>query len=203
MNIYVETNFILELVFEQEQSTGCEQILTFCEEGRNRLIIPAYSLVEPFEKLVRQEAQRRGLASQLNSELNQLARSKVYSQDVPRVREISSLLVASIEHAKEQFNLYRNRITAIAEVVPLTAEVVHNAATYEERFFSKSPQDAVVYTSILNHLQRSGSSMNCFLNRNDKDFNNSDIARELERYSCKLIFSFDQGVAFLQAQSSR
>ena len=94
MNIYVETNFILELVFEQEQSSSCEQILAFCEEGRDRLVVPAYSLVEPFEKLVRQEAQRRGLASQINWELNQLARSRVYLQDVLRVREVSSLLVA-------------------------------------------------------------------------------------------------------------
>ena len=51
MNIYVETNFVLELVFEQEQHTSCEQILALCESGRSRLIIPAYCLAEPHEKL--------------------------------------------------------------------------------------------------------------------------------------------------------
>ena len=55
MNIYVETNFVLELVFEQEQQASCEQILALCESGRSRLIIPAYCLAEPHEKLTRQE----------------------------------------------------------------------------------------------------------------------------------------------------
>jgi hypothetical protein len=32
VNIYVETNFVLELVFEQEQCGSCEQILELCEQ---------------------------------------------------------------------------------------------------------------------------------------------------------------------------
>ena len=55
MNIYVETNFVLELVFEQEQHASCEQILALCESGRSRLLIPTYCLAEPNEKLTRQE----------------------------------------------------------------------------------------------------------------------------------------------------
>ncbi|AFY91210.1 hypothetical protein Chro_5873 (plasmid) [Chroococcidiopsis thermalis PCC 7203] len=39
MNIYVETNFVLELTFEQEQSASCEQILQTCEAGQGHLII--------------------------------------------------------------------------------------------------------------------------------------------------------------------
>ena len=59
MNIYIETNFVLELVFEQEQHTSCEQILALGESGRLRLIIPAYCLAEPHEKLTRQAGSRR------------------------------------------------------------------------------------------------------------------------------------------------
>ena len=40
MNIYVETNFVLELALEQEQRGSCEQILSLCEEGKAQLIIP-------------------------------------------------------------------------------------------------------------------------------------------------------------------
>lgn len=40
MNIYVETNFILELVFVQEQYQSCEEIITLCEAGRAKLILP-------------------------------------------------------------------------------------------------------------------------------------------------------------------
>jgi len=58
VNIYVETNFVLELAFEQEQCSSCNQILQLCEAGRANLVVPAYSLAEPHEKLSRQAKSR-------------------------------------------------------------------------------------------------------------------------------------------------
>lgn len=75
MKIYVETNFVLELVFQQEQLASCEQILQLCEAGLAQLVIPAYSLAEPHEKLTRQAKNRRDLQQLLDTELRQLARS--------------------------------------------------------------------------------------------------------------------------------
>ena len=46
MNIYVETNFVLEITFEQEQCASCEQILQLCEAGQAKLTIPAYHVAE-------------------------------------------------------------------------------------------------------------------------------------------------------------
>ncbi len=59
MNVYVETNFVLELVFQQEQLVSCEQILQLSEAERIKLTIPAYSLAEPHEKLSRQAHSRK------------------------------------------------------------------------------------------------------------------------------------------------
>ena len=53
MNVYVESNFVLELALLQEQSASCEEILGLCEAGRVQLVVPAYSLAEPYETLVR------------------------------------------------------------------------------------------------------------------------------------------------------
>ncbi len=66
MNIYAETNFVLELTFEQEQCSYCQQILSLCEAGQAKLIMPAYSLAEPHEKLTRQSRNRRELQQLLN-----------------------------------------------------------------------------------------------------------------------------------------
>jgi hypothetical protein len=53
VNVYVETNFVLELAFQQEQFVSCEQILQLGEAGGIKLVIPAYSLAEPHEKIIR------------------------------------------------------------------------------------------------------------------------------------------------------
>jgi len=42
MKIYVESNFVLELAFLQEQSQNCEKILTLCESGQAGLLLPAF-----------------------------------------------------------------------------------------------------------------------------------------------------------------
>ena len=53
MNVYVESNFVLELALLQEQHASCEALLRLCEEGGIQLVIPAYSLAEPYETLTR------------------------------------------------------------------------------------------------------------------------------------------------------
>ena len=93
MNIYVETNFVLELVFEQEQCVSCEQILQSCEIGRGKLIIPAYSLAEPHEKLSRQAKSRRDLQQLLDAELRQLSRTASYVSRIKSIQDIASLMV--------------------------------------------------------------------------------------------------------------
>lgn len=69
MNIYAETNFVLELTFEQEQNEACERILELSEANKINIILPAYSLAEPHEKLNRQANSRRELQRLLNNEL--------------------------------------------------------------------------------------------------------------------------------------
>ena len=103
MNIYVETNFVLELVFQQEQHVYCEEILTLCEQGLAQLIIPAYSLAEPHEKMGRQEAKRKQLQQNLIDEVKQLIRTPSYATRIYQIQEIASLLIQSSKEEQQRF----------------------------------------------------------------------------------------------------
>ena len=199
MNIYVETNFVLELVFEQEQHTSCEQILAICKSGRSRLIIPAYCLAEPHEKLTRQAGSRRELQRNLETELRQLARTASYADRINSIQDIASLLVRSNEEEKQRFIRYRDRLLSIAEIIPLTIDVLREAATHESPY-DLTPQDALVYASVIAHLRQHKPLVSCFLNRNSKDFDNPDIVDELDKNHCKIIPRFDHGYDFIQAR---
>jgi predicted nucleic acid-binding protein len=201
VNIYVETNFVLELVFEQEQHTSCEQILALCESGQSRLIMPAYCLAEPHEKLTRQAGSRRELQRNLETELRQLARTASYTARINSIQEISSLLVRGNEEEKQRFIRYRDRLLGIAEIIPLTLDILRQAATHESPY-DLTPQDALVYTSVIAHLRQNQPPVSCFLNRNSKDFDNPDIVDELDRHNCKMIPRFDHGYGFIQTRNS-
>ena len=199
MNVYVETNFVLELVFEQEQLTSCEQILALCDSGVIQLIIPAYCLAEPHEKLTRQARSRRELQFNLEAELRQLARTSSYTTRITSIQDIASLLVQSNEEERQRFIHYRERLSTVAEIVPLTLDILKEAATYEAPY-DLTPQDALVYASVISHLRQNNSLASCFLNRNSKDFDNSDIVDELNENNCTMLPRFDHGYSFIQAR---
>ena len=202
MNIYVETNFVLELVFQQEQHVQCDEILNLCEQGLAQLIIPAYSLAEPHEKMTRQRANRRQLQQNLIDELNQLTRNPLYAVRVNQIQDIASLLIQSSEEEQQRFTLHRNRLLQICTVISLTNAVLTEAASFEVPL-ALSPQDGLVLASVLAHLREDNPQASCFLNRNYKDFSNPDIIDELGRYNCRVIGRFDQGLGYIRAQLQR
>jgi hypothetical protein len=58
VNVYVESNFVLQLALLQEFHASSEAILQLCEAGSARLVIPAFSLIEPYRTLDRHPADR-------------------------------------------------------------------------------------------------------------------------------------------------
>jgi predicted nucleic acid-binding protein len=201
LNIYVETNFVLELTFEQEQCSSCEQILQLCEAGKAMLIIPAYSLAEPHEKLSRQARSRRELQQLLDAELRQLLRTASYANRIKGIQDIAILMVQSNEEERRRFIKYRERILKVGEVVALTANILREAASCEP-IYDLAPQDALVYASVIEHLRLSQPEQACFLNRNFKDFDSPDIVDALSQLNCRMIPRFDHGYSFLRSQLS-
>jgi predicted nucleic acid-binding protein len=199
VNIYAETNFVLELTFEQEQCSDCEQILSLCETGQAKLIMPAYSLAEPHEKLTRQNRNRRELQQLLNAELSQLLRTASYASRIQSIQDIASLLVQSNEEERFRFIQCRQRIVEVGEIIALTAEILSGAAEFETRY-DLAPQDALVYASVISHLQNFRHQRACFLNRNSKDFDSPDIVEELNQLNCRMIPRFDHGYDFILSQ---
>jgi predicted nucleic acid-binding protein len=201
VNIYVETNFVLELTFEQEQCASCEQILQLCEAGQAKLIVPAYSLAEPHEKLSRQARRRRELQQLLDAELRQLSRTASYVSRIKSIQDIASLMVQSNEEERHRFIQCRDRLLNIGEIVALNANILIEAASYETTY-DLTPQDALVYASVIGHLRHEQPQQAYFLNRNSKDFDSPDIIDELRQFNCRMIPRFDSGYSFLQSQLS-
>lgn len=201
MNIYVETNFVLEIAFEQEQCDSCERILQLCETEQAKLIIPAYSLAEPYEKLHRQAGKRRALQELLNAELRQLSRTMSYANRIKSIQDLANLMLQSNEEERERFTQCRERLFSVGQVIALTATILVEAASCET-IDDLKPQDALVYASVISHLRRDQPQQACFLNRNSKDFDSPNIVDALNQLNCRMIPRFDHGYAFLQSQLS-
>lgn len=92
--LYVESNFVCELVFAQESRNDCERILVLAEQQRVGLVLPAFCLAEPLETLGRRHQERRRLQEGIQKELRQLRRSDhiiVRSKTAKTVQQLSLL----------------------------------------------------------------------------------------------------------------
>jgi hypothetical protein len=117
---------------------------------------------------------------------------------ITSIQARASLLVRSNEEEKQRFIRYRGRLFGIAEIIPLTINILRAAAAYESPY-DLTPQDALIYASVIAHLRQNQPQVSCFLNRNSNDFDNPDIVEELDRNNCKMIPRFDHGYGFIQA----
>ena len=198
MNVYVETNFVLELALIQEEHESCEQILEICKGGKAQLILPAYSLAEPYETLIRRDRDRKRLADTLEVELNQLGRSAPYKAEIDPLRAVTSLLTKSGSEERRRLTKVQETLLNVAEIIPLSKEILSSAHNYEKEH-GLSPQDSIVYASALWHLNISRSSVNCFVNRNPKDFGDPDVKGILDKYNCRILFKFVDGLSYVRS----
>ena len=161
-------------------------------------MLPAYSLAEPHEKLIRQKTQRRVLYDSIDLEFNQLKRNSNYVDHINSIKDkLLFLLIQSNEEEERRFRDYLKKLTAIADIIPLTAEILNSA---NEQRFDLKPQDAIIYSSVIAHLEDSDQENSCFLNRNSKDFSkNPDIVEQLKKYNCTVIPHFDDGYKHINA----
>ncbi len=75
MNVYVESNFVLEHALEREQCESCEELVRIARGGSIRLFILAFSLAEPHIALLRKQNKRSRLGTELQQHLRELGRS--------------------------------------------------------------------------------------------------------------------------------
>jgi predicted nucleic acid-binding protein len=195
MNVYVESNFILELAWMQEEHDSCEKILALCENRQITLVMPAYSFGETYETLGRHQKNRRLLNTALETELKQLKRSHLHKDKIESYQMISVLLESDAEENQSFLQSHR-RLLELAEIIPLTKDILLAAQTSPKL---NSPQDSIVYASVLQHLHQHNHKPSCFINKNAKDFNDPDVVEELHNNNCKLLFSFNNGYGYIQA----
>jgi predicted nucleic acid-binding protein len=195
LNVFVESNFILEIALEQREAPACEGILRLAEASTIHLLLPAYSFVEVHETLTRRRIERGELTRRITTELNQLARSTPLSDRVTASREVLRLLTDATAYESARIDDVKRRIRRASDLLPLNAEVLAAAGPWQSTF-DLSPQDAAVYASIRGRLERPPQSLSAFVSRNPRDF--AKLSSDLALLNCRYFSSFTAALAWLE-----
>lgn len=199
MNVYVESNFVLELALRQPESESCRMLIDHAEKLEVTLIVPAYSLAEPYETITRRRKERERVKRDVDRVLTQLRRTDLYSEPADQLGNLTNLLITSASDEDLELRSVIERMAAVSEVIPLDSAVVAESLQCQADY-DFSAQDALVYASVVRHLRRTTADENCLLNRDVKDFSDQSVVDQLANLGCRLFTSFEDGLNFIRSR---
>ena len=75
MIVLAESNLVLELALQQEQSSEVESIVALAEAKQIELVIPACAFTEPYQTLIRRLRERKQLIENIQRSFKQVGRA--------------------------------------------------------------------------------------------------------------------------------
>lgn len=202
MIVYVESNFVLELALLQSGHRACSEIVEMAERREIRLVLPAVSVIEPYDTWGRRSRDRRERLRLLTGEIQQLARSEPLGDLEDRARELLATLATSVDDEKRRLDDTLVRVLGVAEIISVTGDILTRAIGLQATLFD-GPHDAIIYAAVSEHLAAAPDEPKLFINLNSKDFRKPEIEDELESFGCKLLPAFDQGLGYIRDQVGR
>jgi hypothetical protein len=213
MNVYVETNFILELAFLQEDHESCEGIMRLCESGRAALAVPAFCLAESYGTGVRRaQARTKTITRLLDEGLGHLLRSQPYQDTVNDLMAgIAGVAARSFTEEDQRLAAVVQRVSRVARSIPLDAGIVLTSIQFRSTRLAQRPEeredetdlepaDLMVYYSVLHDLSSGSGVGGRFITR-DKHFLGKDIVETLAHQDCKVL-SFIKGFEYVRGLSN-
>jgi predicted nucleic acid-binding protein len=182
MIVYIESNFILEMVLGQTQAPSAVHVLQLAESNKIELAFPSFALSEPFATITRRERDQERLSKSLAGMLDQLP----------------SMLANAAK--RERDNLWSTvyRLVNIGTSIETNADCLNLALEYQRRFLL-TLQDSIIYAAIITDLRhRPFTETKCFMNKNYKDFEIAAIIAELNSLNCRYERSFGKGLSFIR-----
>jgi predicted nucleic acid-binding protein len=201
--VYGESNFVLELALEQEEQAYAENILAAAERGLIALVVPAFSVAEPFSTVAQRSRLRKHINSDIGQQARQLERSAIHASLVAEIRSVTGQLANLDGHEFTRLQVTANRILRVATVVPMTCAILAGAGEYGSRF-GLTLQDGIVLASTLDHVAaQDPKERKVFANRNPGDFDVPEIVNLLATYGCELALTFADAWKIIAPQCPR
>lgn len=197
MNVYVESNFILEIALRQEESEPANSILEHANRGKINLFIPAFSLAEPFWTLTHRSKNRKESLDVLAREQRTLSRSSEWEGFAELLGQFIDQTSVIEETERNELEQISRDILTPAHVIEFSAPVFEAALSFSMQL-GLGMQDAIVFASVHEHLANSTErTRSVFISRDRKDLGNPLITQRLRELGCSYVPTFGNGLELI------
>lgn len=139
MIVYVESNFVLEIALNQEQSVSAEAILSLAEQEKIKLAFPSFALSEPFTTIMYRNGKRSHLYRELDATLKEIKRSEPLKDIALSIDTLIAALKLAGKNAFDPLHSVFGRMLAAGRSIETDSSIFRDALVYQdnlELFFS-------------------------------------------------------------------
>src|SRR5262245_35305923 len=136
MIVYIESNFILEIVLKQKHAVPAEAIFQLAEQNKLELVYPSFALSEPFATLTQRERRHARLGKSVEGMIDGL----------------SALLTKAAKQEQHRLWLLIERLIATGTAIETSKTCFKEAFDYQGRL-KLSQQDSIMYAAVITDLQ--------------------------------------------------
>jgi predicted nucleic acid-binding protein len=195
--VYVETNFLLELAYLQPTADHCQRLLDMAEQHQFELVISSFALIEARLAWQRNVKRRNQLEAAVRKEVRELSRSRPLIDMPAQSQAFVAALIDTAQQDRVRLEAAIVSVTTVGTVTPPDPAALARAYLIEQRV-DLSPQDAVIYASVLQHIEGRAVDEKVFVTTNKDDF--SVVENELAGLGCKLLFAFDAAEGYVRSR---
>jgi hypothetical protein len=201
MIVYVESNFVLEVVFQQEEAEAARHLIEMAQARKIQLAIPVSSLLEPLWTINRRASDQQTVATQLNRLREDLQRSDSQRELADSLGSLGGAIRRLNQDHLYPYSTLAGELVHFASLIGITSGVFQSSLDLEERL-GLGLFDATVLASILHDLPNQPSdSLKILTSWDRKDFASPLMHSELERYDCRHIPSFTDALRLIESHS--
>jgi predicted nucleic acid-binding protein len=197
MIVYVESNFLLELILQQGQRAEATALVEWARAKTIQLRVPAFSLVEPDWTLRKNATQREQAIQPLTAEQVQLSRSAHRRHLTGIIEELTGRLRELRMEDVRGYEQVLSEMLATTTVLDLTSNTVSESMRLRQQF-GLQVQDAVVLATILADVALADRKEALLFVTRDSDFANPDIVAELAKCRCPVVTDFASAVEHIR-----
>jgi len=203
MIVFVESNFILELVYRQEQSGSAAQILGFAKDRKIKLVLPSFSLVESLETIRRRTLETEKTLAELEKFRQRSGRTKERRRLAGLIGTVTGSVRTVDQAANRNYPVVLRKLVKYATRIELSEQIIMNSFKLEADARLKRP-DAIILASIIADLtKRRGHELKLFVSRDNKDFGRPEVGKELKQSNCLFLSDFRDAVRRIRSESKK
>lgn len=207
MRVYVETNLVLEIAFDQAEASQAERILALAEGGEIEIAIPAIALAEPFSTAQYRNVDRQtvldawmtALGKPKRNRLVDLGLLQAHDRVALELNQVTGDIADLVAHQAAAVDTVVRRLVSTARLLHTERAAFDRSVIYRADY-GLDPVDSLIYATVIHDLQVApAQGPSCFASRNSRDFGHPEISAELATYGSRYISTFANALAYIQS----